>query len=446
MVAWHEAGRPDMLLAREEGRWRLERPVRRYGVPAGWAVVAEAPFPTLLDGVSAEAGELVTFEGRRRTVELAEDGRAVQLTLIEGLFTGASGSWASCRLMLEGDDRAAARVAMALAETVALSIPAGGWGEEAIRRAQGGEADARGPALVSREATVDEAIRSVLGELASLIARWSPQAARGTTPEAVHQMRVAIRRLRSAMLVFKRPLGGTLDGLRGPLTELASALGAARDWDVFLGGPAAEVARAMAGDGRIASLVTEAERSRASAYDALRRRLAAPSTRRLLLRLALLPFLAPWEEGTDVSSTEIRAMKVRLFAPAILDRRYKRMIGGAHDVAGLPLEALHSTRKSGKKLRYALEFFSPVLPRRDVRRLSRRLARAQDELGAINDTETGAALLAGLTRGGRHEFASGAVLGWLSARAIHARAPLADTWSRLRRQDRFWRRLQVAES
>ena len=438
-VVWHRGAADGTVLAAEGGRWRLQRTVRLHGLPAGIEVLGEA------DG-AAELGEmapvpLVSFSGRRRVVGLAGDAEAglgaVQVTLLEGVLRDVSREWPCCRVMLEGDG--AVRLASVLGETLGLSMPVGSLAEEALIASRGGGFEAPGAAAVEPEASVDAAIRTVVGHLAVAMAYWAPLAARGGMPVAVHQMRVAIRRLRSAMVVFKAPLGGSLDGMRAPLLTLAARLGAARDWDVFLAGTGAELGRAMAGDRRISALLEDAVRSRDAAYAELRRHLISAGTRRLLLDLALLPALAPWAVEGDDERGAMLAVPVREFAPRILDRRFKRLVGGADELSSLTADALHDTRKSGKKLRYALEFFSPVLPRRAVRKFARRLSRAQDELGAINDTETGAALLERLTRGGRHEFASGAVLGWLSAKAEAARAPLAETWDGLRRQERFWR-------
>ena len=441
-VTWHEfEGEAGVLLSEENGAWCAARPLNAFGLPAGVCVTQDPP---LFDGGFARPVPRVGFSGRRRTVSLESgEGQTILVSVIDGTMRDVSRQWAVCRVVIEGEDEAAARVALALGETLPLSRASASLGEEAMTASRGERPDPPPAAIVGPDATVDEAIRTVIGHLAASLLYWVPAAARGETSLAVHQMRVAVRRLRSAMLVFKEPLGGSLDGLRQPLLALAARLGAARDWDVFLDGTVAELERAMAGEARIASLIADAARSRQAAYDALRRQLASDATRRLLLHLALLPSLAPWRvEGDPL----VLGSPVTVLAPRILDRRFKRLVGTADDLASLPASALHDTRKSGKKLRYALEFFAPLLPRRSVRKLARRLSNAQDELGVINDTATGTALLAGLTRGGRHEFASGAVLGWLNAKEAAARAPLEETWTGLRSQGRFWRHLRTAES
>jgi CHAD domain-containing protein len=441
-VTWHafDGSDSDDLLSASGGMWRLERPLAENGLTTGLETIAQAPSPSLLMPPVAHVVPVVAFTGQTRSLALQN---GLRLVLTHGTLRHVSGERGWCDLRIEGEAGDAARLALTLGEGLALSMATVSLGEEATSWATGGDAPLRVIGAPDAQTPVGDAIGAIIGALAAALLRWAPVAARGDTDEGVHQMRVATRRLRSAMLVFKEPLRESLDPLRAPLSELADRLGAARDWDVFLTGTASELVQAMPGERRIASLVGEAERQRAASYAALRAYLAAPATRRFFLQLALLPWLKPWMDG---GASDLLAMPIGAYAPRVLERRYKRLIKTADDLACLPAEALHETRKSGKKLRYALEFFADALPRRKVRRLSRHLSRAQDELGAINDTETGAVLLARLTRGGAHEFASGAVLGWLSARAVSARLPLAETWKELRRQDRFWRDHRAVES
>ena len=194
--------------------------------------------------------------------------------------------------------------------------------------------------------------------------------------------------------------------------------------------------------------------ARAAAHAELRRVLARPAARRLLLHLSLLASLRPWRETPedhappppDAEGAEpLWAQPVRALAPHLLDRRFRKLVRAGKHLDGLDHAALHEVRKTAKKLRYALEFLAPTLPRRETRRLLRRLGALQDQLGALNDMAVGAALMERIaprlpSRGpASHEFASGAVAGWLAARAAASQASLRDTWRALRHTERFWR-------
>src|SRR6202000_3327884 len=76
----------------------------------------------------------------------------------------------------------------------------------------------------------------VVGHLADVILALAPVAAAGhNDPEPVHQMRVAVRRLRSAIAMFRPAVGcASVALVDGGLKVLGARLGPARDWDVFV--------------------------------------------------------------------------------------------------------------------------------------------------------------------------------------------------------------------
>ena len=264
----------------------------------------------------------------------------------------------------------------------------------------------------------------------------------------MHQARVATRRLRSALIVFADPLGGSLAALAEPLKTLAAALGQARDWDVFLLDTGAPIAAGLDHDRRIVSLLADAEAARQASHGVIRRALARPATRRLVLHLSLLSSLRPWRDvpagaaaAPDAEAAPDRlAQPVRALAPALVDRRFRKLVRVGKHLDELGHEELHEVRKTAKKLRYALEFLAPALPRGETRKLLRRLSVLQDQLGALNDISVGAALMDRIApRAGAHEFAAGAVAGWLAARAAASQATLGETWRAVRHTERFWR-------
>lgn len=458
-VTWHDVSDPDLaaagvMLTEHRGAWRLVRPLRRHGFPAGTETIAEAASPEALGGRSLSSRPVAraALLGHTRRVELApatEGGDKLAVTLLAGRLRNVTEERACCRVLLEGEPASAARLAMALGETLPITAARCSIGEAALALGNGAPEPEPPEPAVPVDADVDEAMAHVLGALASALLRWIPEIAAsgegGSAPHAVHQARVAIRRFRSALLIFRPALAGSLDPLVPKLVALGRILGAARDWDVFLGETASEIADALDGDRRILALLADAETRRAASYAKLRTELATPSVRRLLLHLALLPSLRPWRDVAEAGATEdaLRAqlrLPVGTYAGAVLDKRYKRLVSAGKRLDALPIETLHEVRKSAKKLRYALEFFQPVLPRGETKRLIKLVARAQGQLGALNDTATGATLVGMITQaGGRHDYAAGAVAGWLAARAREAASPLGETWSALRHQGRFWR-------
>jgi len=309
-------------------------------------------------------------------------------------------------------------------------------------------------------ATVAEALPFVVTHLTRVLLHWAgpiPALVPGADAEPVHQMRVAVRRLRSALAVFRRASGGPegvalFRTLGSELKALAAVLGAARDWDVFLAGDGAAIGQAFAADKRVISLLAAASRKRAAAYAALAAHPATPAWPRLALRLALLPIARPWQppsgphpprdEYGELLPTEdqanLLAAPAEAFAAHALQRSFKRVIEAGEDLSALSPEAMHDARKLAKRLRYACEFFGPLFPPKPVRRFMERLEDVQEALGAVNDGHVAAALMAQIAGSGEARFANGVVQGYVAASRAPAARRARRAWTKLLGQPVFW--------
>ncbi len=205
--------------------------------------------------------------------------------------------------------------------------------------------------------------------------------------EALHQARVALRRLRSAFTIHKSMLeDDRFDHLRQELRWLASALGEARDLDVLVARSGGEEARARL------------EAARADAYDQAEMALASPRARSLMLDLS--EWLALGEWLTLPWGEEGREQPARDFAAMALDRFRRKMKKDGRDLANVDDSTRHELRKDAKKLRYATEFFASLFDRKRQKRRHKNFLGAlealQDHLGALNDLATAPKLLARL--------------------------------------------------
>ncbi|WP_207099956.1 CHAD domain-containing protein [Paracoccus shandongensis] len=193
-------------------------------------------------------------------------------------------------------------------------------------------------------------------------------------PEPLHQARVALRRLRSALTIFRPMLGASGTALREDLRWLAGSLGDARDLDVLL-------PRAPAGP-----LQDRIRAGREAAYDALAETLASDRARALMLDLAAWAGGGGWLSDPDTQA--VRDSGAQDFAATALSRFRRKVKKGGRDLSHLADEARHDLRKDAKKLRYAAEFFAPLFAgdrRKGRRRFGAALADFQDHLGALND-------------------------------------------------------------
>jgi CHAD domain-containing protein len=139
-----------------------------------------------------------------------------------------------------------------------------------------------------------------MGHLVEVLLWHAPAAHAGTKPEGVHQMRVAMRRLRSLLRAFRPACDGpSLRGFDAALKELAGVLGPARDWDVWIGGLGAEIAAALPEEPRIAALLRAARAKRDAAYAALRPVLDGPALRRVAWQAVALAETRPWRAESE---------------------------------------------------------------------------------------------------------------------------------------------------
>ena len=215
-------------------------------------------------------------------------------------------------------------------------------------------------------------------------------------PEAVHQSRVAVRRLCAAFSLFGDVVDdGDADVLHAEIRAVAAGLAPARDLHVLLGRVEALV-RAEEADG--AALLAHLAARRDAAMQAAKAMLAAEPFQRLLFRFAA------WIEGGRWLAQKAEtggSLPLAPFAARALSRRRRRLQkaggpdGGGPDggwgVIDMADAERHRLRICVKKLRYAADFFAPLFRGTARGGFVKGLAKLQDSLGQLNDMAVAAA-------------------------------------------------------
>jgi triphosphatase len=447
-LVWHDA--PDGALAgaglvlceRRSGRARSWRIMALHadlpGTPA--RVLREDDDPAAL-GHPLPAGlvAVAACTGRLRTLPIDPASAGVAgVSVLEGRLRAVTGEYPICRVGLHGVTDPA--MALALAGEVRLTAARVTLAAQALRVAGRAVPDPDPPALAPSQ-SVSEAFAALLARQAGVLLRLAPQAAARNGSEPVHQMRVALRRLRSALKLFRSAVDcPALQALKPELKELGRHLGPARDWDVFVAGTGPAVARAFPEDKAITNLLDAAVRKQAESYAALAAYLHGPAFRLLGIRLAWLAAARPWEALPIADEAQGAALTQPLteFAARQLTRRHARLLAPGADLSGLSPEALHAVRIEAKRLRYAAEFFAPLYPPRPVRRFVRRVTALQDRLGQLNDGTVAAELMAALDDAPERSYATGVVRGFVAGSHQNATRKVARAWRRVRRLESFW--------
>lgn len=197
---------------------------------------------------------------------------------------------------------------------------------------------------------------------------------------ALHQARVAMRRLRSALTLFRPVLiDSDFARLRSELRWFTDQLGDARNLDVIL------ATKPLEGVPPDPNLRRQLRRRRKQAYERVQRALAE---RRLP---ALILDLVAWSEVGDWRRQDAAQQPIGTFAEARLDRAWKRVRKQGRGLGALAVEDRHRLRIEMKKLRYATEFFASLAPRnrrRQQKLFTGHLRSLQELLGELNDIET----------------------------------------------------------
>ncbi|MFI6447634.1 CHAD domain-containing protein [Kitasatospora sp. NPDC050543] len=284
--------------------------------------------------------------------------------------------------------------------------------------------------MTKRVTTVGDALLARLAAQAEVLAALEP-AVRADEPDAVHRMRVACRRLRSALRTYRRLLAaGPARDLATEAKWLGAALGQARDHEVLRERllAAARELPAECEPQRTAERLTawsEREYRRAwpevvDALDSPRHRAFTEALDRLL---ADPPLRGRARRPAGPELARIAAREQRRTAVRVR-RALATGAGPERDLA------LHEARKAAKRARYAGETAKPVAGR-PAERYTERMKAVQDALGEHQDAVVAAGALHTLAEnGGPDAFVFGVLYGGQLAAAARAREELPGAWAR----------------
>ncbi len=260
-----------------------------------------------------------------------------------------------------------------------------------VVRALGTRAHLPPPVAVEPVGAGSSAIELVARLTASAVVpilRNDPWVRLGTDVEAVHQYRVATRRLRSDLRTFRPYLdGGTTDSIRAELAWLGAAVGPVRDLDVLAVRFAAH-ARALSPPDQpgAASVLVRVAAARREARDRLLLALRSGRYDALLASLVAIAAEPPVSMGQGVGPHVKGARPIARHAPRLVNHRWKQLDAAVTAAGPDPSDDdLHQIRIAAKKCRYAAEAVAPVIGR-PARRFASAVEGVQTILGDLHDT------------------------------------------------------------
>lgn len=295
------------------------------------------------------------------------------------------------------------------------------------------------PTRLERSMCAHAAFRQIAWECLTQLQGNLDMVLHGEDVEGVHQMRVALRRLRSAFAVFREVVGKeSCSGILKDLCWITDVLGAARDLDVFITQTLPPMLEPLHRHPGLLQLHDKADAARRLAYAEARAALASQRYHRLLLTLGAWLENERWRE-TDPAADGRTVFDI---AQVTLAKRYKQLRQHGRRLMHMHPEERHATRIAGKKLRYAAEFFTCLYSQNKARAFNRSLAELQDVLGVLNDITVTEGLIRRLI--GEHpnrvlDESLHLFAGWNASNAMHRLAHLEEAWRTLAGKPPFWR-------
>jgi inorganic triphosphatase YgiF len=269
----------------------------------------------------------------------------------------------------------------------------------------------------------------------------------GEDPEGIHQWRVALRRLRALVSLFRDAIEpAVLAQLAPDLRWAQQQLGPARDWDVFLLETVEPLLERLPEQASLLALKESAEAARDLAYDTARETLGSRRYARLLLLIYLVLEDGSWQRRVLADRVDLSESSLVDRAGVLVEKRARKLkkLGRKHKQ--MEERDLHEVRILGKKLRYAVEFFRDLYPAKSVVRYQAALVALQDTLGSLNDAVVGQHLIEELDKvvttdaAGEQARAQAndILLGWYAARIDNDLRHFSAAWKNYSKKRRYW--------
>ncbi len=287
--------------------------------------------------------------------------------------------------------------------------------------------------MLSQDMTVEQAFQAIGFNCLTHIQANAEGVAQRHDVESLHQMRVGMRRLRSALSMFKSVLQ-LPQLMQADLDWLTGALGEARDWDVLALSTLALVQKQAHDGAQVAELQQAAKQTADEYHLSAAAAVLSPRFTKTLLMLTRWLLTMGWHDDHAGAPSRELSKPVTRFAHKVLKRDQRRLRARAHDLRHATAEARHRVRIAAKKTRYAAEFFQSLLNEKTVRPYIKGLTGLQDELGFLNDVAVAERLLSTLSAN-RPELQANAsfVKGFLAARVDSDNRMLDKRWKKFDR-------------
>ena len=379
---------PGQLFSREEWEQEIKGPLPDLALAKN----------TALSSLSGRhLGRLLkpVFESRvERTVrKLKKNGSEIELALDQGVIDTGVVKTPVSELELEiknGDPADLFRLARELIESVPLQLVVKSKSERGyalLAKSDGAFIEKALHPEISPTMTLEQAFKAIGRSCLRQVLANRPAMLAGK-PEALHQMRIGLRRLRTAISIFKDVVAGsTRDRVKKELKWITSELGPARNFDVLNAEVLLSLEDIVPRDRDLPQMRKECQSLRRQAHNQAKRSIKSTRFAHAMLEAAEWIEFGAWTNTDDPLLRLRREGLIRAYAAVELGRRREKIRKQGKNLRDISEKQRHKLRIRAKKLRYAIEFFAGVFGKKGRRRedaLSG-LKDLQSALGDLND-------------------------------------------------------------
>ncbi len=380
-------------------------------------------------------------------------GAQIELCMDQGMISTEQRSTQLCELELElksGEPQQLFALAQALLDIVPFELEAVSKAEQGYRLLSGYLAHpvkSVAPVLAETDTLAEVLKTQIWSCLQHFQDNLSGAMGRGAVDsddaEYLHQMRVALRRLRVVLrMAEKFRADENLAALNRDISALFVTLGRIREWDVFIAKTIQPMCTQIKGHSGLQDLLAVSLRQRSVCHAVLHDALQARELQRLLLRFAVWMHGDYWLHTEWHQAAENRR-EAQNFASLRLRKLAKQLARSAHHLNSVDPLQLHGLRILAKKLRYSAEIFLHLYGRRKTKPFLAALGGVQDVLGQVNDDVAAQRLLDRLAEDpslAAHQEAIVLSRGWITHDLSGQLAVLHKSMQYFNKQAVFWKK------
>jgi inorganic triphosphatase YgiF len=360
----------------ERGEWEYEV----GGIELDRECLSRTPLAHL---ESVKLERIIRSEVTRHSCRVVSDGSEIQLDYDDGEISAGGRSQRISELeleLLDGDPSTALKLARKIGDREPVKLGVMSKAERGFALADGrlGKVFKAEPVAIRPGMAIAEGFAIIVAACVRHFRRNEPFVISKRSPEALHQSRVALRRLRAAFWLFRTAISDSeFVLLRDELRWFTRKLGDARNLDVFLKREHPESER------------RRLERHRDEAYDRVVEAMESRRCRLLMLDIVGWSLLGEWR------TQAIADRPIEPYVSRRIDRLWAKL-GHARHLAHMGEDERHRLRIQAKKLRYALEFVAALHfdQRERQKKFAKGIEDLQETLGQLNDLAVARTLVA----------------------------------------------------